>query len=88
MATITVTDSMSDQMNRDAAIRKVWWRLIPFRVGNARHNKMPPPRPSPASGRGRRDMLHDACHTGATTQSSPPPRGEHGLFPLPLAGEG
>jgi ACS family 4-hydroxyphenylacetate permease-like MFS transporter len=30
MATITVADSSSDQMNREAAIRKVWWRLIPF----------------------------------------------------------
>ena len=30
MATITVADSSSDQMSRDAAIRKVWWRLIPF----------------------------------------------------------
>jgi sugar phosphate permease len=30
MATITVADCASDQTGRNATIRKVWWRLIPF----------------------------------------------------------
>jgi ACS family 4-hydroxyphenylacetate permease-like MFS transporter len=30
MTTVTVAGSTSDQMDRDAAIKKVWWRLIPF----------------------------------------------------------
>jgi len=30
MTTITVAGSASEQGDRDAAIRKVWWRLIPF----------------------------------------------------------
>ena len=30
MTTMTVAGSTPDQINRDAAIRKVWWRLIPF----------------------------------------------------------
>jgi len=64
MATITVADSMPDQMNRDAAIRKVWWRLIPFRVGNVRHNKMPPPGPPPQAGEGE----EICCTTRATRE--------------------
>src|ERR1700709_201914 len=30
MATISVADYASDQSGRNAAIKKVWWRLIPF----------------------------------------------------------
>src|ERR1700730_10400532 len=30
MTTVTVAGCTSEQMDRDAAIRKVWWRLIPF----------------------------------------------------------
>ena len=30
MTTMTVAGSTPDQLNRDATIRKVWWRLVPF----------------------------------------------------------